>query len=152
MRGVIMKKVISILLVLALAFGLCACGGNNDKNSSAGPKVIIDGKEVSITAKDVCDFSSKYMGKKITVTSTVKRVEGPYYYIDSKPYFDYYDIELEGGWTIRVSDEDDIINQIDLGSTITASGYIMDAWVDVLICGKTSGKWDAAATDARMGK
>ena len=112
----------------------------------------IDGKEVSITAKDICDFSSKYMGKKITVTSTVKRVEGPYYYIDSKPYFDYYDIDLEGGWTIRVSDEDDIINQIDLGSTITASGYIMDAWVSVLICGKSGSNWDAAATDVRMGK
>lgn len=147
-----MKKAISILLALVLVLSLCACGGNDSKNQSANPKVMIDGKEVSITASDIRNFSSRYIGSKITVTAKVERVEGPYYYVDSKPYFDYYDIDLAGGWTIRVSDEDDIISQVNIGDTITASGYIMDAWVSVLICGKSGGNWDAAATDVRMGK
>lgn len=144
-----MKKAISVFLALVLVLSLCACGGNGN-SQSAGPKVIIDGKEVSITASDIRNFSSRYIGSKITVTAKVERVEGPYYYVDSKPYFDYYDIKLAEGWTIRVSDEDDIISQVNIGDTITATGYIMDAWVSVLICGKSGGSWDAAYTKAEL--
>lgn len=147
-----MKKAMSILLALVLVLSLCACGGNGDKNESASPKVLLNGQEVSITARDICNFSSRYMGQKICVTGKVERVSGPYYYIDSKPYFDYYDIELADGWKIRVSDEDDIIHIINIGSIITAEGYIMDAWVDVLICGKSGGSWDAAYTKAELAK
>lgn len=145
-----MKKVISLFLLMVMVLNLCACSGNENVNQSASPKVMIDGTEVSLTAKDICNFSSRYMGQKICVTGKVERVSGPYYYIDSKPYFDYYDIELADGWTIRVSDEDPIINIINIGSMITAEGYIMDAWVDVLICGKTSKGWEATATDVHL--
>lgn len=145
-----MKKAVSLILALVLCLTLSACGQSTGKGTKN--KVYLDGREVSITSNDICNFSSKYMGQKIRVTGVVERVEGPYYYIGSKPYFDYYDITLSGGWEIRVHDEDPIISIINIGSTLTAEGYIMEAWASVLICGKSDRGWDSAFTEVSLAK
>ena len=152
-----MKKLISMIMVFVLCVSMCACGapssGNESQNSDAQSQnkkamVILDNGTEFVTANDICSFSSKYMGKSISVTAKVTRIDGPYYYIDSKPYFDYYDIALEGGWEVRVHDEDPIMSTIKIGDTITAKGLVMDAWVTVLICGYESGRgWNSAATE-----
>ncbi len=143
-----MKRALSLLLAIIMSISLSACGEKT--NEGAEPKVYLDGKEVSITSQDIMNFPSRYTSQKIRVTGIVEEVEGPYYYMGSKPYFDYYDITLSGGWQLRVSDENPIMGIINLGSVLTGEGYIMDTWMNVLICGKSDRGWDSAYTEVSL--
>ena len=112
-----MRKTLSILLVLALCFGLCACVGNtgnsaDSTDNATAPVATIktrDGETVYLTSAELCTiynenqakYSSKYQTADATIIGTVKSIE------EHQEYFGsirkkVYDINLVEGWEITV--------------------------------------------------
>ena len=128
-------RLLALAMVLVMTFGVTACGDSASTAKVAGEEV---------TASDICNNRPRYMGKSISVGGEIERIDGPYYYNDTKPYFMYYVFELKGGWTIWVDEDDPLVGVLSVGDHLSAEGYIMDAWTYVTVCGKKDGGWNPA--------
>jgi len=125
-------RLMAVVLVTVMALGMSACGDSGSTAKVAGEEV---------TVSDICDNRPRYMGKPISVGGKIERIDGPYYYNDTKPYFEYYVFDLKGGWTIWVDDDDPLVGVLSVGDQISAEGYIKDAWTGVTVCGRDGTGW-----------
>lgn len=132
-------KALAITMMLVMVLCLSSCGATKATVQTT------NGVE-QVTVGDICDFASRYENCPITVTAKVESVAGEYINQDAKPWFYYYKVELAGGWEVWVNAKDPIINTINVGDTVTAKGYVKDAWVYVTICGKENRQWNSAGT------
>lgn len=119
-----MRKYISILLVLVLCLSLYACG----ENDSPATITDLNGKEVQLTAKELCELSQEnsvkffelYGGASITAVGTVKEVNREY----EEPDYTAH-IVMDEGWelVVMVKDHDEVAD-LSKGDKIQFSSKI----------------------------
>ena len=139
-RGNSMKKYLALILVLAMCLSLCACA--KEKESTA--TVIVNGEEQTVTADDIINFPSRYEGCPITVTAEVAKINGPKYFTSFLSPDHGFEVMLASefsDWCVHVGEDDKIMDTINIGDTITVSGYVKSiSNLNVCICGKENGK------------
>ena len=129
-----MKKIVAILLLLAVAFSLFACGNNGNTVKTVKATVVTNsGETKQMTIDEIKEiansntllFEKEYAGAKITVTSTIKKIGGSYtlqswFHCDA-----YVELDAPGSssyWFHPVTEEYALT--LSVGETITVSGRI----------------------------
>lgn len=145
-----MKKFLAFIMSVVLIFSLCACGSssqansNNTTNTASEVKATVrtnEGATEHLTSKELCDlsaannisFEKKYWCAKVTVTGTLKKIDGAIT-INGTSYD--WALYVEGGscdWFIgktRYNESnitEDFIATLSIGDTIEISGEIVGA-------------------------
>lgn len=143
-----MKKLLALVLSLFLAASLCACSAAiNEQQTPATTEPIQDVKaKVTtaegveyLTAKELCDidssnaikFDNVYWCASVTVTGTVKKIEGPITINGTRYNWALY---VEGGqadWFIGDTQyntsmvSDDVLARLNVGDTVEITGEIV---------------------------
>jgi len=142
-----MKRIVSFILVVVVAFGLCACSQSNSSgvvgnNSNTGskketPATIVDNEgntaqktvsELLEIAANQAKFEKLYRGASIKFTGKVKKVETSLSYNGG----DFYDIIFfEEGWIVRLPEDiygngkyADVLAEINVGDSVTVESDI----------------------------
>ena len=120
-----MKKTRILLLALALCLGLCACKSDKQSNSNQSTEVkatiTLNGQTEKVTAKDICNFPSKYHKAEIKVTAKITSITGP------ESTTQWYALKLEGGWVVKINSVTLNVLSLDVGDTVTAEGNVFQA-------------------------
>lgn len=132
-----MKRVLIVIMSIAVIVSLCACGATNsgiDNNSASDQAnnitrsaIIIDneGNRVQKSATELVEiyngnqakFNKLYRGASITFTGTVKEVKTSIAY-NSNAFYDM--IFFEEGWVVRLPENKytNILANIDVGGKV----------------------------------
>lgn len=125
-----MKKVISILLVLVIILGLCACNADTVPAENTSTKNIYIGSESftkaefqNIVNTNEYKFRNTYVGETVTVTGKITKIEGSYKSTNLNHYFEAV-VVVDGLWAFEVSDDNPILKNANVGDSVTATGTI----------------------------
>ena len=134
-----MKKFIALMLVLLVAFSLCACSESKQAEPKAPEATIINknGETEYLTAADLLEinngnsiaFSKTYKNAQVTLEAKVQKVNGACNY-NGYPMNAY--VELEGGWLVESTKGTDL-SQLMPGDMVRITGYIFDCYGQVHI-------------------
>ena len=116
-----MKKVISIVLILALCLSLCACGNRSGSVTVKGETYSI--KEFYKLTLENSYKTAQYYGSMATVQGKVTAIKGPTYITNINKYIGT-SIVIGNNWSFEVGDDSSILDEIDIGDTVRATGRI----------------------------
>lgn len=133
-----MKKVLSLLLLVIILLNFSAC--NASTNETTSPKNIYIGSE-SFTKDEFRDmlnnneykFRNEYIGKSVTVTGKITKIEGSYKSTNLNHFFEAV-VTVDGLWCFEVSEDNPILQNADVGDSVTATGTISTSLIWQVYC------------------
>ncbi len=115
-----MKKILSLLLVVVMVFGVCGCGKKEikltvtDKEGTVSEMTV---SELYEAKQNQAQFNKLYNGAKVSFTGTVKKIETNYRINDS-PVYD--SITFEENLTLYTDHQ---TNVMGMSLDLTAFGF-----------------------------
>lgn len=136
------KKILAIIMVMAVCLALCACGGGTIATITDN-----DGNTVQMTAKELkkiydeneTRFDTLYQNAEVTLTGTVESINSNFMYSGTSTLYD--SIELKDGWQVDIAhgSHDDVLLELSAGDTITVTSKINSAFgLNITLCSMRS--------------
>lgn len=141
------KKALIIIMVLALCFALCACGGSSETKAT-----IIDneGNTVQMTAKELialddengAKFDNLYQDAEINLVGIVESVDSGF--MQNGVSFLWDRITLENGWEIELyhGSHDDVLLELSAGDTVEVTSKIKSTFGSCVTMYDVVTSWD----------
>lgn len=133
-----MKKKIVLLVVVLVVLALVVCGGlllfgEKEGTVRVRNKETMKYEELTLSEMRKIEYTNSikygkcYSGTEATLNGKVTRIEGPYYFNTSKPYYFAFRISIEGDlWQFYVQDGHEVLNELEVGDRVEVKGILSE--------------------------